>query len=91
MKIGQVSGHADYDAKIVIGHKSAHLHLTVVHTATDAIKPFKMLGSALESRVGRRRCGECLRAESPHAFKFTSEVPAYYLFAAPRGVGRAQE
>lgn len=101
MKIGQFSGHAEFDvkkplvftaeipdsgqivdAKIVIGNKSAHLHLTVVHTATDALKSVKLLGLLLNQDGAD--APENVFVMKTRTFKFTSEVTAYYLFAAPR-------
>lgn len=76
------AGHI-VDAKIVIGHKSAHLHLTVVHAATDAIKPFKMLGLLLNQEWDDAGV-ENVFVQKVRTLKFTSEVPAYYLFATPR-------
>jgi hypothetical protein len=70
------------DAKIVIGNKSAHLHLTVVHTVTDALKPLKLIGLLLNQEHDEALENEFVM--KTRTFKFTSEVPAYYLFTAPR-------
>jgi hypothetical protein len=70
------------DTKIVLGHKTAHLHLTIVHTTADVLKPVKLLGLLLGQEHDDVREYEFV--QRTRTYKFTSEVPPYYLFTAPR-------
>jgi hypothetical protein len=75
------NGHI-VDAKIILGHKSAQLHLNVVHDVNDKLVPMTMIALLLGQEHEDVREYEFVQKVRTH--KFTSEVPAYYLFTAPR-------
>lgn len=75
------AGHI-VDANIVLGHKTAQLHLRVVHANDDEIVPLKML--ALLNGQEHAEVREYEFVQRAITTKFTSAVPPYYLFTAPR-------
>jgi len=75
------AGHI-VDAKIVLGHKTAQLHLNVVHDTNDKLVPMKLLALLLGQEHDDVREYEFV--QKARTSKFTSEVPSHYLFTAPR-------
>lgn len=70
------------DTNIVLGHKSAQLHLRVVRDAKDGLVPMKLLALLLGQEHDDVREYEFV--QKVPTTKFTSVVPSYYLFTAPR-------
>jgi len=71
------------DANISLGHKTAQLHLRVVHDVSDEIVPMKMI--ALLNGQEHADAHESEFVQRTRAHKFTSAVAPYYLFVVPRG------
>lgn len=75
------NGHI-VDVKIVLGHKSAQIHLNVVHDVNDKLVPMTLLALLLNQEHDDVREYEFVQRTRTH--KFTSEVAPYYVFVAPR-------